>query len=362
VLDFDDQGRQRGVRFEDGVVRSAARLTYTQVERVLATGKRVRGVPPRVMPLLQHADRLRQLLERRRRARGSIDFDMPEPRMLIDVEGAMTGIRVEPRNRGHFMIEEFMLAANVAVASELARRDADCLYRVHEPPEPEKLETLTAFVRGLGFELGSSDGTPAPGDLQRLLDEARDRDEASVIRGVVLRSMKQARYDVDNKGHFGLALPTYTHFTSPIRRYPDLIVHRVLRDLRCGAAGESQRARLAAVAEGCSRLERNAEAAERELLNWKKVAFIAERRGATFDGRVTGVTQFGLFVQLEANLVEGLLRVARLGDEYFRFDAARSVLRGTRTGRCFHLGDRLRVRVEQVDRILQRVDFSWVPS
>ena len=184
---------------------------------------------------------------------------------------------------------------------------------------------------------------------------------ARLVNLMVLRSMKQARYSVENDGHFSLASPCYCHFTSPIRRYPDLLVHRLLREVRKGRRPTAEEIdRLAELAANCSELERNAEAAERELLSWKKVAFIADKVGQDFEAAVTGVAPFGLFLQLESNLVEGLLRVDRLGDERFEFDDRRVELHGQQTGRTYRLGDRLRVRVERVDRVLQRVDFAPV--
>ena len=360
ILDFTAKGERRQVRFADGLIRSAARLTYTQVAAVLDGKKRVAGVPAGLMPMLKAANRLRRLLERRRHARGSIDFDLPEPQILLDVEGVMTGITIEPRNRAHRLIEEFMLAANEAVADHLEQRERACMFRVHEPPDPTRVEALAEFVKAFGLELRTSDGAIEPAAIQRLVEQADGRPEERVIGQVALRAMMQARYSAENTGHFGLASPSYCHFTSPIRRYPDLIVHRQLRALRRSAAEPLPGRGLVAVAETSSELERNAEAAERELLVWKKVAFIEDRVGESFDGVVTGVTRFGLFVQLVENLVEGLLRVERLGPEWFEFVESRLELRGADSGRAYRLGDRLRVRVERADRVRQRVDFSLI--
>jgi ribonuclease R len=288
-----------------------------------------------------------------------VDFDLPEPQILLDVEGAMTGITIEPRNRAHRLIEEFMLAANEAVAAHLERKRSACLYRVHEPPDPVKLEALASFVAPFGLDLEVGEGRVSPRRIQHLLEQAEALDGYRVIGQVALRSMKQARYATDNVGHFGLAAPSYCHFTSPIRRYPDLVVHRLLRaerrrrPLRVEDAGG-----LEPIAAAASELERKAEAAERELLNWKKIVFIAGRVGETFDGIVTGVTRFGLFVQLVENLVEGLVRVERLGAEWFEFRERRFELAGSRTGKTYRLGDRLRVRVDRVDRVLLRVELS----
>ena len=356
ILDIDDSGSIKKSRFADGVIRSAARLSYTQVAKALQQGGRGHGVPARLIPMLRAADGLRQALERRRRRRGSIDFDLPEPQLLLDVEGAVTGITVQPRNIAHRMIEECMLIANEAVALYLEQRNAPCMYRIHEQPDPLKLEVLVDFARSMGLRFDEPAGEVLPGDIQRLVEASEGRREQSLLQQMALRSMKQARYSMSNCGHFGLAMPTYCHFTSPIRRYPDLVVHRLLRQVRRrrGAHDEG----LQGVAETASELERNAEAAERELLAWKKVALIHGREGEEFDGVVTGVARFGLFVQLAENLVEGLLRVERLSRERFEYVESRLELRGVESGRTYRVGERLRVRVDRVDRALRRVDFS----
>jgi ribonuclease R len=361
ILDFTARGVRRAVRFADGIIRSRARLTYTGVAALLA-GDRA-AVPDAVAPMLRAADRLRAALEQRRIARGSIDFDLPEPQILLDVEGAMTGITVEPRNRAHRMIEEFMIAANEAVAEHLEGAGGPALYRIHERPDPDKLEALAAFARAFGLELAGATGPGiSPRDVQELIASVADRPECRVVSQVALRAMKQARYSGGNCGHFGLASSAYAHFTSPIRRYPDLVLHRLLRARRQGVAAASVLGgvELESLATACSELERSAEAAERELLLWKKVAFIERQVGAIFEGIVTGVARFGLFVQLIDSLVEGLVHVERLGSEWFEFVESRQELRGVVTGRTYRLGDRLAVRVDRVDRVLRRVDLAPV--
>jgi ribonuclease R len=362
IMDLTARGKVQDVRFADGIIHSAARLTYTQVAAVLEGKKRVRGVAAGLVPMLRTSDRLRSVLERRRHRRGSIDFDLPEPQILLDVEGAMTGITIEPRNRAHLMIEEFMLLANEVVAEHLQLHGAACLYRVHQPPDPIKLAALATFAGGFGIEMSAGGEDVTPGEIQTLLEAVEGKPEYRVISQVALHSMQQARYSVSNSGHFGLAAPVYCHFTSPIRRYPDLVVHRQLRALRRGRKDGDARAveELSGVAESSSELERKAEAAERELLTWKKVAFIEDSLGEAFDGLVTNVTRFGLFVQLVDNLVEGLVRVELLGEEWFDFDAGRFELRGSESGNTYRLGDRLRVRVDRVDRVLRRVDLTPV--
>src|SRR5262245_54314954 len=227
----------------------------------------------------------------------------------------MTGVTIEPRNRAHRMIEEFMLAANEAVAAHLEEHAAPCLYRVHEAPDPLRVEALAEFARGFGLELKLRKGVPRSSDIQALLDSAEGRPEQRVVSQVALRSMKQARYSTVNVGHFGLAAGTYTHFTSPIRRYPDLVVHRALRLLRRHRrdALAKMRRGLEELADQCSRLEREAEAAERELLEWKKIEFMRGKEGSVYPGVVVGVARFGIFVQLAESMIEGLVRVDALG-------------------------------------------------
>jgi ribonuclease R len=354
ILDVDRKGKVVATRFADGLIRSAARLTYTQVASLL-DGEPRPEIPPAVAAMLRRAETLRVLLERQRRARGSIDFDLPAPTILLDVEGAMTGIKVEPRNRAHRMIEEFMLAANEAVAAWLSAKKVPSLFRIHDAPDPEKVEVLESFARSLGLTLKHRKDGIRPADVQDLLEQAEGKPFSPVVSTVALRSMMQARYATADTGHFGLAAPHYLHFTSPIRRYPDLVAHRALRGARHRAKGKL--GDLEPIAESCSRLEREAESAERELLEWKKVKYLSGRIGEAFDGIVSGVARFGLFVQLAGGIGEGLLRVERLGGEWFEHDPARHELRSPRGERAFRLGDAIRVVVERVDTILRRVDL-----
>jgi ribonuclease R len=356
IIDFDRKAEAVATRFADGVIRSAARLTYTQVADLLEGRGERAPLPREVAAMLRTAETLRDRLEGRRRARGSVDFDLPAPTILLDVEGVMTGIKIEPRNRAHRMIEEFMLAANEAVAAWLSANDVPCLFRIHDNPDPLKIEGLAAFAKSLGLTLKTGKEGVRPKDVQRLLDEAEGLPAFPVVKQLSLRSMKQARYSPEDSGHFGLAAPHYLHFTSPIRRYPDLVVHRALRAAR-HKAKPALKGDLEVLAESCSKLEREAESAERELLDWKKVKFLRGREGEAFAGVVTGVARFGLFVQLDGGIAEGLCRIERLGQEWFDFDPVRHELRGSASGRVYRLGDALEVRVERVDAVLRRVDL-----
>ncbi len=359
IIEFDKKGEVRQTHFADGIIRSDARLTYTQVADLLDGGGSPSVMPAEVAAMLRSAEKLRQKLEGRRRARGSVDFDLPAPTILLDVEGAMTGIKIEPRNRAHRMIEEFMLAANEAVATWLSAHDVPALFRVHDDPDPLKIEAFQAFAASLGLQLSVSRSGVKPGNIQRLLDEAERLPAHAVLTQMALRSMKQARYSPEDSGHFGLAAPHYLHFTSPIRRYPDLVVHRALRAARHKATA-ALKGDLTGLAESCSKLEREAESAERELLDWKKVKFLRGREGETFDGIVTGVARFGLFVQLAGGIAEGLVRIERLGSEWFEHDPVRQQLRGSASGRVFRMGDALSVRIERVDPVLRRVDLGVI--
>jgi ribonuclease R len=360
IVDFDAEGRVRGVRFADGIIRSDARLTYTEAAEMIS-GKTPRGTAgARIAAMLRAADRLRETLEAARRKRGSVDLDLPEPKILLDVEGAVTGVAVEERNPAHRLVESFMLAANEAVAARLARAGVPCLFRVHDPPDPAKVDALASFASNLGLRLPQGpDGKVTSRAIQRLLDDAEGRPEQTLLAQVALRSMMQARYDPAVSPHFGLAAKTYTHFTSPIRRYPDLIVHRSLRAFRIrrGADLEALGAGLAELAAWCSTREREAEAAEREVLEWRKVAWLAGREGDRFEGIVTAVAPFGLFVRLNEALVDGLVRVERLGGDWFDHLPEKQELRGRGTGRSYRLGDTLEVTLTRVDTALRRIDL-----
>ena len=359
VIDLGADGAVRRHRIADGIIRSRARLTYDQVAAALDGAPGDSGISKPILGMLREADRVREVLETRRAARGSIDFDLPEPQIQVDLEGAMTGVAIRPRNRAHRLIEGLMLLANETVAGRLEDRELPCLYRIHELPDPTKIETLRAFAAKFGVVWKVEGDEVAPGDVQRLLREVEGRPEYPIVAQVALRSMKQARYAVDNAGHFGLAAPVYAHFTSPIRRYPDLVVHRIARASRPeGRRDEPTTDPLPEVAAACSTLERNAEAAERELLEWKKIAFMRDRVGDAFDGIVTGIAAFGCFIRLTESLVEGLLRVDRLGPSWFDFDEGRMELRAREGGQAYTLGDRLRVRVDRVDAALRRVELS----
>lgn len=347
----------------DGVIHSTARMTYTDVNAILTD--RDPAVMERYRELVPTFELMRDLftiLNGRRRRRGSVDFDLPEPEIVLDTEGLVADIIASERNIAHRLIEEFMLLANETVASHLEGAGMPTLYRIHEAPDPLKVEEFEAFVGSLGFSLGASPGGVRPADFQRLVRQIQGSPVERPIAFLMLRTMQKARYDPVNMGHFGLAASSYTHFTSPIRRYPDLVVHRSLRELRQGRLSEERREALEVslpeAGRHTSERERRATEAERELVQWKKVRFMADKVGEVFEGYITGVTHFGLFVELVEHYVEGLVHVSALADDFYRFTEGTHALYGERSGRVFRLGDHVRVQIARVDLERRMIDLA----
>ena len=434
LMEIDGRGEVVGHQLREGVIRSAERMTYTNVNLVLEgdTGLSARYAP--LVPLFERMKELALILNEKRRRRGSIDFDLPEAEIQFDEFGQMRAITRSERNVAHRMIEEFMLAANETVANHLAGLALASLYRIHEKPEPKKVMEFEQLAGSFGYSLGvaglsverfrisSGEGAgrrsrfgrprgprfaqqwelPAeipvtPRHYQRLTDAIAGKPEERILSYLTLRSLKQARYSEQNSGHFALACPVYTHFTSPIRRYPDLIVHRilkaVLRDWKPTGAGPRGRRRkpaarpgptfsasadpagegpasegpiseaeLKLVAGETSDSERRAQDAERELLEWKKVAFLAERMGEEFEGLVVNVTRFGFFVELTEMFVEGLVHADSLTDDRYVFRESTHEWAGERSKRRFRLGDRVRVLVDRVDPVARQIYFALAPQ
>jgi ribonuclease R len=352
------------IRYEvhDGVIYSHERMTYTAVNQILT--ERNPDVMERYRPLLPMFERMHELfgiLNARRRRRGSIDFDLQESQIVLDDEGLVEAIVASERNVAHRIVEEFMLVANETVAAHLEKRGMPTLYRIHEEPDPVKVETFEEFISTLGYSLTGPADQVEPRHFQRLVEKMRGTPEEKPIAFLMLRTMQKARYDPANLGHFGLAADAYTHFTSPIRRYPDLVVHRVLRESRQGS-GDERRVELAEdlpeIARHTSERERRANDAERELVQWKKVRFMADKVGDEFDGYVTGVSAFGLYVELVEHFVEGMVHVSTMADDYYRFVERAHVLRGENNGRVFRLGDRVKVQVIKVDLERRQIDLG----
>jgi ribonuclease R len=283
---------------------------------------------------------------------------------VLDDAGMVEEIIAAERNVAHKLIEEFMLLANETVAAHLDEQDVPTLYRVHEEPDPLKVEEFEEFIKTLGYSLGKDSSKVTPRDFQKLVERMRGTPEEKPIAFLMLRTMQKARYDPSNLGHFGLAADSYTHFTSPIRRYPDLVVHRTLRESRHGGMTDERKEELTEelpeIARHTSERERRADDAERELVQWKKVRFMADKVGDEFEGYVTGVTAFGLYIELIEHFVEGLIHVSTMADDYYRFVERAHMLRGENKGKVYRLGDRVRVQVVKVDMERRQVDLGLV--
>jgi ribonuclease R len=363
VIDLDARGRVKGKAFHDGVIRSAARLSYQQAQAIVDGDAALRERFASLVPSLLAMDELAKLMRARRQERGSLDFDLPEPKLVLDEAGEMTGIVRHERLDSMRLVEEFMLAANEAVAEELDRAGAGALYRIHEQPDPERVEEFADLVASLGYRMpGHLEGI-RPEDFQLILRQIEGKPEEKLVSYLLLRTMKLARYHEENLGHFGLATDMYAHFTSPIRRYPDLVVHRALRALRQGKDAEREawlREKLPEMGLHLSERERRATEAERELVEWKKARFMAGRVGEAFSGYVTGVQAFGLFVELEEIYVQGLVHVSSMTDDYYRFHEKAHLLKGENAGKAYRLGDRVEVQVARVDLERRQIDFALV--
>lgn len=360
-LNIGPDGKVRSRDFADAVIESKCRLTYVEVAGLLdgADSVEIDEQYGDVLPMLRRAEELTHVLLERRGARGSIDFDLPIGLLELDDEGTAVGVKPSQRTLAHRMVEEFMLAANEAVAAELFSHDGPAMFRVHDAPKPQRLGELREILLGLDYEMPAELEGLHPSVLQEVMNTFSGRDEEPFVAALVLRSMQRARYANEDLGHYALAKRHYTHFTSPIRRYPDLVVHRKLRALRGDGAdhGPSEGERLAAVAEHCSDRERRAERAERELRRWRLLRLLADRAGETFWGRVTGVEPFGLFVELEDFFVDGLVAVRDLEDDFYDYDPGAHRLEGRRHRRVFRLADRLEVRLKEVDVIRRLIDL-----
>ncbi|HEX4959731.1 MAG TPA: ribonuclease R [Thermoanaerobaculia bacterium] len=364
-LEIDRDGVIRARRFAETVIRSTRRMTYTEVRRVLEEPRPEDAAEyGPVLPMLREMHHLMQILHHARTLRGSIDFDLPEGDVVLNTDGVMVGIFPEERNVAHRIVEEFMIAANEAVAYELVSRSIPALYRVHAQPSPERLEELSELLATFGLKLrGELENLP-PIALQEVLREVRGKPEEKFVSSVVLRTLQRAVYDPQCLGHYALASQFYTHFTSPIRRYPDLVVHRQLKALLNGRTQEWEATRLPerlpAIAEHTSTTERRAEQSERDLLQWKKVRFLAGRAGETFKGRITGVQPFGLFVQLDGYFVDGLVPIRTMGDDFYRYEPEAHRLVGEHQGRTFRLADPVEVVLVGASKKARGLDFTLV--
>ncbi|HEX6896527.1 MAG TPA: VacB/RNase II family 3'-5' exoribonuclease [Bryobacteraceae bacterium] len=388
LLELDHRGDVVSQHFCRGVIRSVERMTYTGVHALLEGDT---ALQKRYEPLVPRFELMRELaliLNRKRVRRGAIDFDMPEPLIEFDDFGEMTGVTRSPRNMAHRLIEEFMLAANEAVAGHLEQLEIPSIFRIHEQPDPKRVMEFEEIAAHFGYSLGvgalpvqrfqmtvrgrdgrktrrsierpASDITISPRNYQKLVAKIEGKPEERILSYLMLRSLKQARYSAENLGHFALAAASYTHFTSPIRRYPDLVVHRIL-----GASLDRKNQtlapeRLQVIADDCSETERRAADAERELVEWKKAKFMEDRVGEQFRGLIISTTRFGFFVELESLFIEGLVPIDSLpGDRYSYSENTRKII-GQRTRRQFSIGDAVEVLLDRVDPIERKLQFSLV--
>lgn len=355
-MQISAEGNIEEYRFYPSVMFSQARLTYTQVADMLADPQGATAQEfSAMLPHIRHLHTLFKTLLQSREKRGAIDFDTIETQMVFTDQGKIERIIPVVRNDAHRLIEECMLAANVCTANFLSERRHPVLYRVHEGPTPEKLEAVREFFKEFGLELGGGE-KPEAGDYAKLLKQVKERPDAALLQTVMLRSLRQARYCPENTGHFGLGYDAYTHFTSPIRRYPDLLVHRAIKAV-LNHAKYKPKEKWDELGVHCSMTERRADDATRDVEAWLKCFYMRDHLGNSFDGTVSSVTGFGLFVVLDELYVEGLVHVSELGADYFHFDAAKHQMLGERTGKRYRLADRVRVKVVRVDMESTKIDF-----
>ncbi|HEY5648959.1 MAG TPA: ribonuclease R, partial [Nitrospiria bacterium] len=366
---FGPDGRRQDYSVYESVIRSDERMTYTAVKEIIED--RNPDACRRYQSLLDDFGLMEELARRlldRRREDGSIDFDLPEPEIILDLQGRPTDILKGERYFSHRIIEEFMLAANRTVAEHLLALDVPLIFRTHEPPDPDVVKDFFSLVQSFGLAPPpkNSGGAPKkihPKVFQGIIEKVRGREEERLVNQVLLRSMKQTRYTMANAGHFGLAFDDYTHFTSPIRRYPDLVVHRILKET-FKPRGMTRKRKdqlehtLPDMARTSSERERTAMEAEREVVDLKKIRFLSDREGEEYFGHISGVTAFGFFVQLEGIFAEGLVHIGSIADDYYIYNDKRHCLTGRHKKKTFQLGNRVQIRIENVDLVRRQADFT----
>lgn len=359
-ITFDKNGEKRGVQFYPSIINSNERLTYTIVKRILIDrDEQLRKRFEYIIPSLEQMLWLSQELREKRFSRGALDFDLPEPEVILNLQGEAEDITRAERNVAHQIIEEFMIAANEAVSEFMEEKGIPFIYRIHEPPKREAVQEFRKFLLHLGYRM-KRDIKASPIEFQKILFEVKGKPEERLVNEVLLRSMRWAKYSTKNVGHFGLSSYAYTHFTSPIRRYPDLIVHRLLKAILENRKIDVSEELLSKKADYLSQRERIAMEAEREILDRYRVRYMKGRVGEEFDGIISGVTPFGFFVELKDIFVEGLVRITTLNDDYYRFNERRYCLIGERTKNTFKVGDELKVRLIKVDIEKRQIDFILV--
>lgn len=362
LMTINEKGEVVDYQIAETVICVDRRMTYTSVKKILEDKDEAeRAEYETFVPMFELMEQLAAVLRKKRHKRGSIDFDFAESKIILDKNGHPVEIKPYERNVATKMIEDFMLIANETVAQHFFWLELPFVYRTHEKPDPEKIMKLSAFIRNFGYHIKLTGEEIHPKELQKLLDKIADTDEETLISRLTLRSMKQAKYTVDCTGHFGLACQYYCHFTSPIRRYPDLQIHRIIKEQLRGKLKENRiehyEKRLPEVAKHASKMERRAEEAERETDKLKKAEYMADRIGEIYEGVISGVTQWGIYVELP-NTVEGLVHVSTLPGDYFYYDENTYEMVGRDTGVTYKLGEKLRVMVKGVDRLTRTVDFE----
>lgn len=363
-MDIDSKGNVIGHRIAETVIRSDRRMTYTNVAKIIeGTDEEVIKEYEDLVPMFHLMQELAEILRERRHKRGSINFDFPESKIIVDENGKPLEIKAYERNKATKIIEEFMLIANETIAEDFYWQEIPFVYRTHDTPDEEKIRKLAIFINNFGYSIKIGQEDIHPKELQKLLAKIEDTPEEALISRLTLRSMKQAKYTVANTGHFGLSAKYYCHFTSPIRRYPDLQIHRIIKENINGKLGEKRLTHyeriLFEVANHSSITERRAEESEREVQKLKKVEYMAEHIGETFEGVISGVTSWGMYVELP-NTVEGMVRVSEMQDDYYIFDEEHYQMVGEHTRKVYKLGQKVIVEVVNADKLLRTIDFALV--
>lgn len=363
LMEVNGRGEVVSHRILESVINSDYRMTYTAVREILEDGTpALLEQYAEILPMLEDMEELRQILGEKRRKRGSVNFDLPESKIILDENGKPIDIKPYEKSIATNMIEEFMLVCNETIAENSFWQEMPFMYRSHQEPDEDKLEKMEQFLRGFGYYLRKKDGEIHPRELQKVLQKAEETDEERIITRMVLRSMMQARYTAENGGHFGLAAKYYCHFTSPIRRYPDLEIHRMIKKMLHGELDEKAsayyRRKMPDWAKHCSKQERVAEDAERDTDALKKVEFMEDKVGQIYEGIISGVTNWGIYVELP-NTIEGMVALSQMDDDYYEFDEKKMLVFGKRTKKSYRLGDKVVVSVAKVDRMMGTIDFDF---
>ena len=361
LMDIDGKGNVVGHRITESVIRVNRRMSYTSVKKILEDKDEAEIAEYKeLVPMFEMMEELAAILKEKRRKRGSIDFDFPESKILLDGRGKPIEVKAYERNTATKIIEDFMLIANETVAEDYFWQELPFVYRTHENPDEEKITKLGIFINNFGYSIRMGQDEIHPKELQKLIDKIEGTPEEALISRLTLRSMKQAKYTTENTGHFGLATRYYCHFTSPIRRYPDLQIHRIIKEnLRSGMAEKRlnhYNKILPEVALQSSTMERRADEAEREVEKLKKAEYMKQFIGETFEGVISGITTWGIYVELP-NTIEGMIRVTNLKDDYYYYDEEHYIMVGENTKKTYKLGEKVKVVVDSVDKILRTIDF-----